>query len=47
MIDLIVSGSSPLAALFNVVIVTFEKLPIDPDNVNELAPLASARLQVM
>ena len=31
LIDLIDSGSSPLAALFNVVIVTFEKLPIDPE----------------
>jgi len=47
LIDLIDSGPLPLAALFKVVIVTFEKLPIDPDKVNVVAPFGSSRLQVM
>jgi hypothetical protein len=36
-----------LLALFNVVIVTFEKPPTVPDNVNEEAPFDSSRLQVI
>ena len=41
LIDSFVCGSAPLAAFVVVVIVTSEKPSMSPDNVNELAPLAS------
>ena len=41
LIDSLDCASEPLAAFDVVVIVTFEKPPISPDNSNALAPLAS------